>query len=144
MADEASRKAVKRGVGLGGGPPPGYLWNVEILDAAWDEAMSFLDRSQYDHLARQFRVLASQEDPSHSPTVDVRPIEDFHELRDKGGILKRLNVRIFFFIHKPRRSIVVLAAINKKNDGPTPLGDKVRARARKRRYLEGFVGRGAT
>jgi len=98
-----------------------------------------LNKSQYDHLARQVRELATQEDPSHSTSIDVAPIEDFLELKDKGGILRKLNIRIFFFVHKEDRSIVVLGTIGKHNDGPTPQGDKILMRNRKSRYLEAFT-----
>lgn len=136
MAEESSRKTVKVGVRVGEGPPPGYQWNVEILDLAWKEAHELLNEDQYSHVAAQFRELARHEDPTRSPTLDLDRIEDFHELRDKGGVLKKLNVRVFYFVHKPTRSIVVLGVIHKQNDGATPLGDKVRARMRKRHYLE--------
>lgn len=137
MAHRPSRKAVKVGVNIGGGLPPGYLWQVLIIDTAYDEAMSFLNADQYEHLARQFRELAAERDPSHSKTVDVRPIvnEGFFELRDKGGILNRINVRVFFFLDDKPPSIVVLGTIKKENDGPTPVGDKVTMRRRKRLYL---------
>ena len=136
MADPHRRKAIKVGVKERGGPPPGYLWNVEVLNRAFDEAMAFLDADQYDHLARQVRELARQDDPTHSQAIDVRPIEDFHEIRDKGGILRDLNARVFYFAHKPTRTIVILGAIKKENNGPTPAGDKIRMRRRKRLYLE--------
>lgn len=138
MADEPRRKAVKIGVQEGGGPPPGYRWSVEILDQAYDEAMAFLNADQYDHLARQVRELARQDDPTHSLTIDIRPVEDVHELRDKGGILQRLNVRVFYLVHKPSRTIAILGAIKKENNGPTPVGDKIRMRRRKRVYLETY------
>ncbi len=51
MADESSRKTVKVGVRVGEGPPPGYRWNVEILDLAWKEAHDLFDEDQYSHLA---------------------------------------------------------------------------------------------
>lgn len=136
MADESQRKPVKIGVKEGGGPPPGYQWNVEILEQAFAEAMGFLNADQYSHLASQFRELAGQDEPSQSQTVDVRPIEDFYELRDKGGILRRMNTRIFFFIHKKMRTIIILGAIKKENDGATPTGDKITMRRRKRLYLQ--------
>lgn len=138
MADQPQRKAIKVGVQEGGGPPPGYRWNVEVLDQAFSEAMAFLNGDQYDHLARQVRELARHDDPTHSQTIDVRPIEDFHELRDKGGILKRINARVFYLTHKPSRTIVILGAIKKENDGPTPAGDRIRMRRRKRLYLETY------
>ena len=72
-------------------------------------------------------------------TIDIRPVEDYYELRDKGGILRRLNVRVFFFVHKPTRTIVALGTIKKENNGQTPIGDKVTMRRRKRLYLESCV-----
>ncbi len=128
--EKNEKKKIKIGVKEGGGPPPGYRWNVQILDVAFGEAMDFLDPDQYDHMASQVRELANQGDATHSDTIDVRPIEDYHEIRDKGGILKRLNVRVFYFVHQSARTLVVIGAINKKNDGPTPLGDRVRMRRR--------------
>ena len=135
MADQPERKTVKIGVKEGGGPALGYRWNVEVLDRAYDEAMGFLNQDQYDHLAAQVRELARQDDPTHSDTVDVRPIEDDHEVRDKGGILGKINVRVFFFVRKPSRSIVVLGAIKKEEDGATSTADKITMRWRKRQYL---------
>ena len=77
-----------------------------------------------------------QEDPTHSQTIDIRPVEDFYELRDKGGILGRLNVRVFYLVHKTPHLIVILGVIKKENNGPTPTVDKVRMRRRQRHYLE--------
>jgi hypothetical protein len=133
-----AEKEVKVGVQRGSGPPPGYEWNVNLLDQAFEEAMGFLSEDQYDHLAEQVRELARQDDPTHSETVDIRPIEDFYEIRDKGGILGKINARVFYFVHKPSRTMVVLGAIKKENNGPTPLGDKCRMRRRRRLYLEKY------
>lgn len=138
MTPNPEHREVKIGVREGGGPPPGYQWNVNIFDQAYEEAMSFLNEDQYDHMASQVRELARQEDPTHSLTVDVRPIEDFYEIRDKGGILHKLNVRVFFFVHKSSRTIVVLGTIKKEKEGATPVGDKITMRRRKRLYLEKF------
>lgn len=142
MAGDPPRRNPKVGVHRGGGPPPGYRWTLLILDPAYDEARKFLDYEQYEHLARQFRELAREADPTHSSACDVEPVEDFYELRDKGGVLgKSTNVRVFFHVEKSNRSIVVLHAIFKKNDGPTPRSAKINARSRKRAYLESLRGR---
>lgn len=138
MAKDRAKKKIKVGVKEGGGPPPGYRWNVQILDAAFSEAMGFLGPDQYDHMAMQVRELARQEDATHSDTVDVRPVEGYYEIRDKGGILRRLNVRVFYFVHQPARTIVVMGVIKKENDGATPLGDRVRMRRRMRSYIEQY------
>lgn len=136
--EDSSQKPVKTGVKVGGGPPPGYQWNADILDRAFDEAMGFLNEDQYDHVADEVRGLARQEDPTHSEAIDVRPIEDFYEIRDKGGLLGKINVRVFFFVHKPSRTLVVLGAIKKENNGPTPTGSKLTMRRRKRLFLEKY------
>jgi hypothetical protein len=138
MAPEPERKEVKVGVREGAGPPPGYQWNVDILDQAYEEAMALLNEDQYDHMARQVKELARQEDPTHSAMVDVRPIEQFYEIRDKGGILGKLNVRVFFFVHKRSRAVVILGTIKKEKEGTTPVGDKITMRRRMRLYLEKF------
>ena len=103
---------------------------------AYAEARGFLDHDQYEHVAAQVRELALHDDPTHSATIDVRPIEGFFEIRDKGGPLRRLNVRVFFALDKPSHTLVVLGTINKKNDGHTPAGDRLRMRRRRRLYLE--------
>jgi hypothetical protein len=130
-------KEVKVGVTQGGGPPPGYLWAVDILDECFHEVMKFLNKSQYCHLALQFKELARESDPSHSVTADIDAIESFFELRDKGGILGGMNVRVFFLLDKEKPSIVVLGGIKKQNDGPTPIGARVRMRRRARNYRNG-------
>jgi hypothetical protein len=136
MDQQPERKPIKIGVREGDGPPPGYQWTVDILDQAYAEAMSFLTKEQYHHVAAQFRDLAKEADPTRSPVIDVRTIDGFYELRDKGGVLKRINVRVFFCISKkPVRKIIVLGAINKKNDGRTPVYVRILMDYRMRRYL---------
>lgn len=126
----------KIGVRQGGGPHPGYSWSVQILQRAFDEAMGFLNSDQYDHLARQVKELAREDEPSQCPTVDVRPIESYYELRDKGGVLGKINARVFFFLNSLTRTIVILGAVKKESDGPTPIGDKITMRRRMRLHLE--------
>lgn len=101
-------------------------------------ARSFLNEEQYDHMADQVRELARQDNPTHSMIIDIDAVEDFYEIRDKGGILGKMNVRVFFFPHKPSRTLVVLGCIKKENNGPTPVGDKRTMSRRKRLYLEKY------
>lgn len=134
------KKLIKVGVHRGGGAPPGYLWSVWILDAAYDEAMGFLDADQYEHLACQFRDMATEVDPTHSQFASVDAVEDFHELRDRAGILGGMNVRVFFHLDDVHAALLVLGAIKKQNNGPTPIGDKIRMRGRRRKYINGDYG----
>ena len=137
-----TKKRIKVGVKEGQGPRPGHQWNAWILDIAFDEAMGFLKPEQYAHLRMQVQDLAGEESPSQSRTVSLEKMsgEDFYELRDKGGILNNLNVRVFFGIDHDRRSLVVLGTVLKKNDGPTPRGTLITMRRRWRKYLNGDYG----
>jgi hypothetical protein len=137
------RKRIKVGVREGQGQPPGYRWSVWILDLAFDEVMGFLKPEQYQHLALQVRELAQEEDPTHCSVVSVKAMlpEEFYELRDKGGVLGRMNVRVFYGVDKSSRSIVILGGIKKQNDGPTPRGDLIRIRRRWRKYKTGDYGK---
>ncbi len=126
---------VKTGVVKGGGEPPGYMWNCLFLNVARREAMEHLDEAQYHHVADQFKEMAMQVDPIRAPGVDVQRIEDFFELRDKGGPLRKLNIRVYFAVYGGKRSdIVVLGTTKKEADGKTPYHDIVRMRRRKRAF----------
>lgn len=137
-----AKRQLRVGVRVGGGPPPGYEWNVWFLNLAYRETSGVFSDAQYRHLALQVQELARHEKPSHPPTLDVDKIEDFYELRDKGGVLGPLNARVFWGLDKEARAIVVIGAIAKQNNGPTPQGDKVRMRRRWRKYKKGEYGEG--
>lgn len=136
-----SKKQIKIGVRATEGPPPGYKWNAWIIDFSYDEVRGFLTEAQYQHMAMQVKEIAREDDPTHPATVSVDAIEDFYEIRDKGGILGKKNVRIFFGIDKESRAIVILGGIKKENNGPTPEGDKVTMKRRWRKYSNGEYGK---
>ena len=122
------------------GASSGYLWSAAMPSMVFPEAEKLLSEEQYEHCAGQVRDLAMTNDPTHSLTVDVRPIEDYHEIRDKGGVLFPLNIRIYFGVDKDRSVIVILGVVHKQNDGPTLLGVKVKMRGRWRKYRNGDYG----
>ena len=95
-------------------------WRLAYLEAARRDAKAFLDDDRYAHVVQQFDVLAREPDPSHSEALDVRPIEDFFELRDRGGILGKINVRVFFWLKKAPKTIVVLGGYKKVDEDQTP------------------------
>lgn len=130
-------KELKVGVWQGTGPPPGYTSTVLIPDVAYREAMAFLTPAQYQHAAGLIKDVATEGDPTHSTTQSVDAIDDYHELRDKGGILGRINLRIFFYVDKKRSVMLILGAINKKNEDQTPKSVRIRMRRRLRQYLAG-------
>jgi hypothetical protein len=131
---------VKVGVERWGEPPPGHRWNVLILGCGDEEATDFMNGDQYRHISMQFMDLAIEDDPTQSQTAWVDAVESFYELRDKGGILGGMNVRMFFYVDKLKSSIVVLGACKRQDDGPTPIGVKKRMARRLRKYLSGDFG----
>jgi len=135
-----AKKQIKIGVRHGDGPAPGYQWNVAILDFAFDEVRAFLSESQYEHIAMQVKELARETDPSHPRSVSVDAVDDFYELRDKGGVLGKKNVRIFFGISKDERAIVIFGGIKKENDGAIPEGTRIAVGRRWRKYRNGDYG----
>lgn len=130
---------VKIGANEGDSEPP-YRWNVFVLDLAYNDAQAFLDDVQYAHMVEQVRELAREKDPTHPQTVRVQAISTFFELKEKGGPLRRINVRVFFTLDKSRVAIVILGTIFKQNDGKTPVGDVHRMERRQRKYFAGDYG----
>ena len=135
-----SKKPIKIGAKEGTGDPK-LQHSVGILDRAFVEASKVLNEAQYRHMALQVRELAQSENPTQSETVDVRSIEDFYEIRDNGGVLNGINVRLFFGVDGGERWIIVLGLIKKQNNGQTPQGDKTRIRRRWRKYKNGDFGK---
>lgn len=135
-----ARKELKVGLLEGGGPPPGYRWNVFTLDIGYRQANKAFNGDQYAHIVMQIQDLAREHDPSHSQTADIDAIEDFYELRDSGGVLGAKNARCFFGIDHDHRALVFLGAIHKQNNGHTPAGTRITMRRRWRKYLNGDYG----
>lgn len=134
-------KELKVGVKAGDGPPPGYAWNVLILDIAFGDSKKVLEDYEYDHVRMQVQELARQTSPSHPQHLSVDKIEEYYELRDKGGPLGNKNVRVFFGIDSDAKAIVILGVVKKENNGATSPAIKIRMRSRWRKYLEGRYGR---
>ncbi len=119
-----------------GGPPPGYCWTVDLMGPASADARKVLTTDQYNQIASQFTLLAANDEATRHELLDIRPIENYHELRDKGGIFGRTNVRVFYFAIKDPRIIVILGVVKKENDGPTQMHTKFTMRKRRRDYLK--------
>ncbi len=136
-----SEKKIKVGLKKGGGPEPGYNWSVLYLIIAEAEARKILKRDdQYEHVITQIRDLATQKDPAHPTTLRIEPVKDFYELKEKGGPLGKINLRVFFIIEKEKRTIVLLGHYKKEEEGKTP-SPVVRTMSRRRRkYLNGDYG----
>jgi hypothetical protein len=133
-------KPLKVGFIAGTGPHPGYLWHVGYLSVARDEAMDFLSEEQYAHAVDLVKALASEPDPSHPSMVTVEAVDDFFELKDKGGVLGKINLRVYFMIDRQAKVLCILAAIKKEAEGQTPTWVKIRVRNRLRKFRAGEFG----
>ncbi len=136
-----AEKQVKVGLNKGGGLEPGYKWSVLYLTIAETEARRILKRrDQYEHVTDQIRDLASKEDPTHPDTLRVNKIEDFYELKEKGGPLGKTNLRVFFIVEKEARTIVLLGHYKKEEEGSTPSPVVRTISRRRRKYRNGDYG----
>jgi len=133
-----TKREVKVGVHRGGGPEPGYLWSVKYLTIAENEARRILQHQhQYDHVVDQIRDLARHTDPTHPSTQNVEKFADFFELKEKGGPLGRINLRVFFIVQQEQREIVLLGHYKKEVDGATPRAVVRKISRRARKYYRG-------
>jgi len=108
------------------------LWNLAYGDAAAKEGRAILDDAQYTHVREQFELMAEFENPRSVQVLDVQPIDDFFELRDKGGILRKLNLRVYFGILEESRTIVVVGCYKKEEDSKLPVHVRLRMKNRLR------------
>ena len=132
-------KPLKTGVEEGSSDPP-FRWSIGILQLAFEEAMAVLTDGQYRHVALQFQELARQESMTRSETISIDKIDSYYELREKGGILGNINLRVFYGIDDARKCGIVLGVFHKKNDGATPVPVRHRMSLRWNRYQAGLYG----
>lgn len=117
------------------GPSDGHdrKWTPGFLQHAENEGKKLLNEPQYAHAVQSVLRLCEEDDPTHpTPLSDVKSIDEFYELRDKHGVLGKINLRIFFALFKKERALVVLGVWNKKNQNQTPPRIVKRMKWRKR------------
>lgn len=118
----------------------GARWRLGYLEACRQEASKLLNNDQYAHVMQLFDELARSGNPRISQTIDVRPIENYYELRDKGGILGKINLRVYFAVIDGDKIILILACLKKEAEDHTPEHVKVRVRNRLRHAMRQLCG----
>jgi len=93
---------------------------VAYLRLAAEEARGFLSKVQYATLVDDVKRLSDWPNGPGLKTLDIVLIDDFFELRDKGGIYGKINVRVYFGILKKKRLVFILGAYKKEPEGQTP------------------------
>lgn len=104
-------------------------WKLGYLDVSSKDA-DFLTDEQYDYVVDQFFDMADFHDPLQCQTVDVRRFEDCFVLHDKGGILGKINLRVYFTILWDKKAIIVLASFKKEAENQVPRAMKMRIERR--------------
>lgn len=104
---------------------PPLLWSIEYWPAAVPEA-KFLTPAQYWQ-------------PLTCPTVDIAKMTTFWELKDKGGPLGKINLRVFLLVDSARKAIVVLGIHKKEDEDQLRSSVIERIERRVRFYYEGIA-----
>lgn len=118
----------------------GLKWSVYYLERAGKEAKDLLNSSQHRHVLDAIRALAGEEDPRRPACEEVSPIDDFHELKLKGGLLGKINLRVFFDILDDQKAILLVHAWKKEAEAQTPSHVKRTVSKRLREFREGLYG----
>ncbi len=94
---------------------------IATLRTAIKEAKSIVrSLGAYAHCVGVVQRLVDIYDPALVTDLDIKPIGDFHELRLKGHLLGRTNLRIYFAVRPALNEVVVLKAYKKEDDHRTP------------------------
>jgi hypothetical protein len=118
--------------------------SVIVLAVAKKEGRDFLTETQYVHITNIIKLPANFDDPAAMSALRIEPIADFFELKEKGGILGKTNVRIYFGFDPNTRQVVVAKAYKKEVEGQTPRHVVINVQARLRAYRAGQLMRGTT
>jgi hypothetical protein len=115
---------------------------VVVLSVAKAEGRDFLTEVQYLHIVDLIKQLVGFGAKQFKTALTIEKIQEFWELKDKGGVLRKLNVRVYFAHVVERNEIVVLSTYKKEDDGKAPAHILVRLRNRLRAYLAGELAAG--
>ena len=63
------------------------VWRLSYVGAAAKEGRRFLNEVQYAHAVDLVEQLSGEPNPRAPTGLDVEPIDDYFELKDKGGVL---------------------------------------------------------
>ncbi len=132
MQEEQASAALWKNAGVG---DPATVWPVKYWPCVVAET-KFLTAQQYWHVAGQIDEIACEVEPCRCPTADIAKIKDFWELKDKGGPLGKINLRVFFFVNTDRHEIVVLGVHKKEDEDQLRNSVIIRIARRLRLYLQ--------
>ncbi|MFH1922046.1 MAG: hypothetical protein ABIP48_19445 [Planctomycetota bacterium] len=95
-------------------------WIVVVLKVAKREGRKILTDLQYDHIVDILKRLVDFGNPEEMADLDIKPIGSFYELKEKWGVLGRINLRVYFGTISEDHELVIAKTYKKEDDGPTP------------------------
>jgi hypothetical protein len=95
-------------------------WDVVILEAAIKEGRKILSQTQYEHIVSILKRLVDFGNDEELSDLKIEQISSFWELKEKGGILGKINLRIFFGTIPEERELVVAKTYKKEAENQTP------------------------
>ena len=119
-------------------------WIVVILGVAKREGHQILTDVQYDHEVSVLKRLTNFSDAEEIADLKIEKIGSFYELKDKGGPLGKINLRLYFGALVDKREIVVAKAYKKEADRQTPPHIILIVEHRLDEYRRGRLRKGAT
>jgi hypothetical protein len=92
------------------------LRTIVALAKPKKEARQMLTDEQYWDLVGYIKRLYDFGNPKATSDLQIRRLEEFWELRVKGGFIRNINLRIYFAYLQERNEIVILMSYKKEED----------------------------
>ena len=119
-------------------------WDIYVLKAAKNEGHKILNDTQYEHIVGVLKRLTAWENKQEIADLKIERIESFYELKDKGGVLGRLNLRVYFAALPENKDIIVLKTYKKEEDGACPRYIVINVEDRLENFLAGGLQEGVS
>ena len=113
---------------------------VVVVGMAAKEGWDELTPGQYLHLKDLVKQLVGFGRQAYESNLTIAPFGDFWELKAKGGVLGRKNMRVYFKFDKGANDVVVLHTYKKEDDRQAPPHVQIRVKNRWNCYVRGDFG----
>jgi len=118
--------------------------DVVVLAVVKKEGRAELTPGQYLHVTDLIKQLVGFGQRKFETLLRIEQFHDFWELKDKGGVLGKKNIRVYFAIDDDANEVIILHFANKKNEGSPPRHLKVKLKNRLRLYKKQELEKGMT
>lgn len=99
--------------------PPGH-YKVGYIPKAQKEGQKLLNEVQYAYAVRQAQRLRFWDDSEEMGLLRIEAVDEFHELKMKGNVLGKTNLRVFFAVFDDEKLVVVLGVYKKEEEDELP------------------------